>query len=191
MIRYRTESFSGEGERNAASIMAFETKELGNTDILEYLRIHELEDSPLASKMEAFERELDENGFIDDMSQDDMEDFFREVLTEIQQTCGLNIRYALWLADPPVVLSPDCGYGRDLTDDFPIDAYEPGPVILSDLCYDGTLYGYEEYPTPKFSIPCAELRRQFEASSLDNQISAAAEKTGTSQTVSQNREQER
>lgn len=193
MIRYRTESFGGSiyghGERDAAAVMAFETKELGNTDILEYLRTSVLKDSSLAAKMKDFERELEENYCIDDMSLDDMEGFFKEVLAEIKNESGHNIRYALWLADPPVVLSPDCGYGRDLTDDFPVDAYETGPVILSDLGYDGTLYGYEEYPEPKFSIACAELRRQV--SSLDNQISAASAKTGTAEPVNQAKEQER
>lgn len=191
MIRYRTESFSGTGERDAAAVMAFETKELGNTDILEYLRTYVLEDSSLAAKMKDFERELEENYCIDDMSLDDMEGFFKEVLAEIKNETGHNIRYALWLADPPVVLSPDCGYGRDLTEDYPIDAYETGPIILSDLGYDGTLYGYEDYPTPVFSIECAELRRQIESSSLDNKISAAASKTETLHTLTQNHEQER
>lgn len=195
MIRYRTESFGGSvygyGERDAAAVMAFETKELGNTDILEYLCAHALADCPLVSKMQGFVRELEENYCIDDMSLDDMEGFFKEALEEIDRLYGVNIRYALWLADPPVVLSPDCGYGRDLTDDFPIDAYETGPIILSDLGYDGTLYGYEEYPTPKFSIECAELRHQLELPSLDNQISFATVKSRTVERANQVREQER
>lgn len=37
MLRYRTETFSGIGPRDAAEVMAFETFELGNTDIPEYL----------------------------------------------------------------------------------------------------------------------------------------------------------
>ena len=37
LVRYRTEAFSGTGERDAAEVMAFETFTLGNVDILQTL----------------------------------------------------------------------------------------------------------------------------------------------------------
>ena len=48
-------------------------------------------------------------------------------------------------------------YGKDLTTGSYIDAYEPSPVILTDLGYDGTLYGYDHEPHPEKEIPFREF----------------------------------
>lgn len=37
-------------------------------------------------------------------------------------------------------------YGRDMGDDEDFDSYQVGPVVLSDLGFDGALYGYTEIP---------------------------------------------
>ena len=154
MLRYRTETFSGEGFRDAAEVMAFETFELGNTDIPEYLCSHQLKGSSLAPALESITRELDDNGFVDDMSWEEKVDFFRDVLEDLSKVTGANITHALWLAGPDTVLN---FYGKDFTPDSCIDAYEPGPVILTDLGYDGTLYGYDHEPYPAKEIPFGEF----------------------------------
>lgn len=154
MLRYRTETFSGIGPRDAAEVMAFETFELGNTDIPEYLCSHQLKGSSLAPALESITKELDDNGFVDDMSWDEKVNFFREVLGDLSKVTGVNITHALWLADPNTVLN---FYGKDLTPDSYIDAYEPGPVILTDLGHDGALYGYDHDPYPAREIPFHEF----------------------------------
>ncbi len=154
MLRYRTETFSGIGPRDAAEVMAFETFELGNTDIPGYLCSHQLKGSSLAPALESITKELDDNGFVDDMSWEEKVDFFREVLEDLSKVTGVNISHALWLADPDTVLN---FYGKDLTPGSYIDAYEPGPVVLTDLGHDGTLYGYDHDPYPAREIPFHEF----------------------------------
>lgn len=154
MLRYRTETFSGIGPRDAAEVMAFETFELGNTDIPVYLCSHQLKGSSIAPSLQSITRELDDNGFVDDMSWEEKVDFFREVLEDLSKVTGVNITHALWLADPDTVLN---FYGKDLIPDSYVDAYEPGPVILTDLGHDGTLYGYDHEPYPEKEIPFEEF----------------------------------
>lgn len=144
-VRYRTEAFSGTGERVAAEVMAFETFELGNTDILEYLSRNILKNPDSIEKCNSFIRELEDNGFVDDMPTDDKTEFFRQVLAEVEKETGVAVKYALWLADKNAVTNR-AWYGRDMVHDEDFDCYEVGPVILSDLGYDGTLYGYTEMP---------------------------------------------
>lgn len=163
MLRYRTETFSGIGPRDAAEVMAFETFELGNTDIPEYLCSHQLKSSSIAPALESITKELDENGFVDDMSWEEKVDFFREVLGDLSKVISVNISHALWLADPDTVLN---FYGKDLTTGSYIDAYEPGPVVLTDLGHDGTLYGYDHDPYPAREIPFHEFTQLVK---LDNE----------------------
>lgn len=146
-VRYRTEAFSGLQERAAAEVMAFETFELGNVDILETLvsgvlagRSHEMVERCLQMI-----DELNRNGFVDDMGQKEKVGFFQEVLSEIERSTGVQVRYALWLADIETVTNREW-YGRDMADDLDFDSYEIGPVVLSELGSDGTLYGYPDLP---------------------------------------------
>ena len=161
MVRYRTEDYSGSGIRTAVEVMAFEIFELSNIDILKTLLDSQLLNKqpitdptvwgdgsyyksllssdwwrmPTAEKAVCVMDEIEENGGIDDMSEDDRAAFIRELLTSIKASTGYDVRYALWLADEKVV--------RDYYGAENIDAYETGPVVLSDLGHDGTLYGYE------------------------------------------------
>lgn len=146
LIRYRTEAFSGSGERDAATVMAFETLELGNTDILETLCDGLLQGAgALFDMCKSLIRELEDNGFIDDMSFDDVVAFYKDVLSEVELRTGHKVQYALWLADKETVT--DCRwYGRDMVDDGDYESYIVGPVVLSELGFDGTLYGYTELP---------------------------------------------
>ena len=143
--RYRTESFSGSQIRDAAEVMAFETFFLGNTDTLEYLRDTVLGGTPLGDRCTAMIRELEDYGFVDDLSTDDKEQFFRDVLAEVRSYTGIDVKYALWLADKSVATDRRF-YGRDMADEEDFDCYEVGPVILTDLGREGTLYGYPELP---------------------------------------------
>lgn len=141
-VRYRTETFSGLQERDAAEVMAFETFELGNTDILEHVSQNLLKDPKLIEMCASFVRELEDNGFVGDMGPDKV-NFFREVLADIAKETGISVKYALWLADLPTVFD---FYGKDMFDENDYDSYEVGPVVLTDLGYDGTLYGYTKMP---------------------------------------------
>ncbi len=155
LVRYRTEAFSGSGERDAASVMAFETLELGNTDILETLCDGPLQGAgALRDRCRSLIRELEDNEFIDDMSFTDMVSFYKEVLAEIEKRTGYAVKYALWLADKETVTDRRW-YGRDMADDDDFESYVVGPVVLSELGFDGTLYGYTELPVSlEMQIEC-------------------------------------
>jgi len=144
-VRYRTESFSGLQERDAAEVMAFETFTLGNTDILECIRDTMLSGNPVCETINAFIDGLDRNGYVDDMPILEQIDFFHKILEEIKKATCIEVNYVLWLADKSTVQN---FYGKYMTDENDYDAYQVGPVILSDLGYDGTLYGYTELPEP-------------------------------------------
>ncbi len=159
-VRYRTEAFSGTGERVAAEVMAFETFQLGNTDILETLAESVLKDrGEITGRCWSLVKELNNNGFVDDMNEDDQAAFMQSVLEEIKQVTGVDVRYALWLADKDVVTNRKW-YGRDMFDDDDFDCYEVGPVVLSELGFDGTLYGYEEMPV-RLEDRAEELRERL------------------------------
>ena len=144
MIRYRTEDFSGSGIRDAASVMAYEVLILGNPDILTTLSSGILKErGEISAKLANLAGELTRNGFIDDMSFDDAQAFFQNVLKEIHSITGQEIRYALWLSDIDTVMDH---YGPHLQNEYDADAYETGNVILSDLGQDGALYGYTDLP---------------------------------------------
>ena len=83
----------------------------------------------------------------------------KDVLSEIKVKTGHDIKYALWLADEKTVFN---FYGRDMAGNTlgqDYDAYEIGPIILSDLGFDGTLYGYTDFPEPVLvkKLPIDEL----------------------------------
>lgn len=145
-IRYRTEDFSGSMVRDAASVMAYETFELGNIDILEYLRDNFLKDPALIEKVSAFIDEINENGYVDDFSDDDRIQFFHELLDEVEKETGVPVKYALWLTDLDSLTDKEHFYGKYVECPENIDSYEVGPIILSELDCDGTLYGYTDLP---------------------------------------------
>lgn len=160
-IRYRTEAFSGQQYRDAAEVMAFETFEMGNVDMLETLSKGVLKDSVVLQQCANFINEIDRNGFVDDFSPEDGVEFFKKVLSEIQRVTGHDIKYALWLADLDTVKS---FYGQDMASEDDYDAYEVGQVVLSDLGSDGTLYGYANFPRP-ISL---EEKTYFHVTLMDN-----------------------
>ena len=141
-MRYRTETFSGSGERSAVNVMSFEIFELGNTDIFDTLKNGILKENKICKEFDKFEEELIENGYIDDFSEDDRIAFMKKIIETIKETTGKEIRYALWLADIDTVKSMYNGCEIN----YDIDSYQEGNIVLSELGYDGTLYGYENMP---------------------------------------------
>ena len=158
-IMYRTESYSGAGERSAREVIAFEAGELNNADILETLLESGLitdtpSDNPnakntpwwdksIADKARCMIKEIDEEGFVDDMDEDDFLAVADEILASVKEKTGKDIKFALWLCDKEAIATH---YGKDMCDEYDYSAYEVGPVILSDLGTDGKLFGYEVMP---------------------------------------------
>lgn len=145
MIRYRTESFSGLGYRDAVSVMYFETFELMNTDILLTLKEKKLIKGALLSEAERYIYCL-QNSTSEVFNEEEGKRFFEEVLRQIFEITGKDIRYVLWLADKETVFD---FYGKDMVSESDFEQYETdGAIVLSELGYDGTLYGYEKEPCP-------------------------------------------
>lgn len=139
MNRYRSENFSGSMVRGIYEVMRFEIFELGNTDILEHIMQYFVHIPDVIDRLRNVIEELQNNGYVDDFPEQDQTVFLSDLVSELNSELGANIRYALWLADKATVIEQ---YGTE------IDEYEVGSVVLSDLGYDGTLYGYEECPEP-------------------------------------------
>ena len=73
-------------------------------------------------------------------------EFFKDVLAEIKQITGKDVRYCLWLCDAKEDLQ-EYDLHNELTDDD-IDVYEESDIVLSDTGTSGKLYGYETMPEP-------------------------------------------
>lgn len=154
-IKYRTESFSGAEIRDVTDIICYEVSELGNTDILETLSQGLLKGTPCGEKAEVLIEHVAQYGTAPDAL---VREFCAETLKAIKEKTGRDIQYALWLASREDVLNnfwrwANGAYQDDdpcpVPEPWDIDAYEIGPVILSESDGDGgTLCGYEQYPTP-------------------------------------------
>lgn len=148
-IRYRTESFLGTGERDIVDVMWFETFELGNVDILRTLQEGVLKDNQICEEFERIIEYLQgDSDSIAYSTEEEQKEFFQNIVKEINKVTGYDLKYCLWLANKETVLETDGGYGAYIETEADIDAYKVGPVVLSELGYDGTLYGYEKYPEP-------------------------------------------
>ena len=139
MIGYRDESYGGSGVRDAAEVVMFEIFELGNTDILSYC-LPQLPTSPFVHAAKKIEWEIGEYGYVNDMSERAQRGFAIRLLREMSELDGVEIKYALWLTSKKAALKY---YGGN-----PLP-YETGPVVLSDLGYEGRLFGYAKYPIVK------------------------------------------
>jgi len=137
MIRYRSEDTYGEGHRDIVEVMEYETFELENTDIIDTLGSTYFSDDSLESL--TF-RSLVGNQFCSELTALDSTTFCERVLELLNRKTGKDLKYCLWLADLEAVL--------ELYEGVNVDAYETSGVVLSDLGYDGSLYAYEELPTP-------------------------------------------
>lgn len=144
MLQCRTEDFSGSNIRLAKEVIRFEIFELGNIDILQTLKNSILKETKFSYKFDLLINEIYDNGFIDDMFIDEQLDFCQSILNEINHILNKNIKYALWLANENIIKN----YYKGKT----IDYYETTNIILSNLGQEGILYGYEYFPTKKYSI---------------------------------------
>lgn len=146
MIEYRSEKIYGDGSRDIRKVMQYEIFELGNPDILKtLLNPISSADSLLADEMARIIRDILQSGYVEDMFEDEKENFCERVVQTLNSIHHKNLTYCLWLADYDVVMER-YGDGQLLAED--IDAYETTDVILSDLGIDGRLYAYERNPKP-------------------------------------------
>ena len=142
-MMYRTETYSGSLERRFAYVLQFEVFVLGNTHIFDELIQNELVgNADLAAHMKRMVKELEENGYVDDMPEPDQLEFLEEVRLDISAQTGRDIQYALWLADRACVQKFYGGTDHDM------ECYEISDVVLSNLEDSGILFGYVSEPHP-------------------------------------------
>ena len=131
-ILYRSES-SLNSERDAISVMKFEIEELENEDIFDYV----LDNYKLSKQLKN-----DIKNYIDDR-EGNLKNILENILFELKKQTGKNIKYVLWLAEKDTVIDMYDG------EENGIDVYETKDgVVLSDLGYDGILFGFEKLPKP-------------------------------------------
>lgn len=141
---YRSEIPFGEGYRNILDVMTHEIYELNNTDILETLKNTILkQEKKLVNDINEILDDIEKNIFFENHCEYDIREFMKECLKMINKKYKKDIKYCLWLADKNVVIDY---YGKGKLSEDDIDKYQVSDIILSDLGYDGRLYGYEEYP---------------------------------------------
>lgn len=147
-ILYRTESCYGSGIRDVQEIMKYEIFELMNTDILETLKRTIFKNDEFAKTWIEHVIEWcqgnDEHDYSEEANQND---FCKWLIKYLNFKTNKNIQYALWLAEKEAVMDKEI-YGAYLESEEDVDAYEIGDILLSDIGYDGRLYGYENYPEP-------------------------------------------
>lgn len=155
--KYRTEAFFGSGVRDAVEVMAFEINTLGNTDILRTLGTGLLQGTETGKEMLSIAEQLDADGEgAEDLFY--IKDLCREALKAIEAKTGVQVKYALWLAEYDDVLTHFWAWAFGASgatksvpkpEDGEIEAYEIGPVILSaGDGAGGMLYGYSNMPHP-------------------------------------------
>lgn len=138
-LMYRTEMSDSRTE-DPVDVISFEIGEMKNTDILEYCRDHY--DLPRILKQninDFIEKELDETPAEDEV----LRYMIKEILGCVEDDTGTVINYVLWLADKDSVIE---NYEGDEKEIFAYDTTEG--VVLSDLGYNGMLWGFTEEPEP-------------------------------------------
>lgn len=135
-IMYRSEDSYGSGVRDILDIMTFEIYELKNIDILEYTLEHYLQNSNIKETVENMIAD------IEIFNEEEVYKVCKLIINEINKQTDHNLKYALWLAEYDAVSNI---YSFD---ESSIEAYNTSDIILSDLGYDGILFGYDEEPEP-------------------------------------------
>lgn len=135
-IMYRSEDSYGSGVRDILDIMVFEIYELKNIDILEYTLDHYLQNSNIKETVENMIAD------IEIFNEEEIYKVCKLIINEINKQTDHNLKYALWLAEYDAVSNI---YSFD---ESSIEAYNTSDIILSDLGYDGILFGYDEEPEP-------------------------------------------
>ena len=138
-VMFRTEMSDSRTEE-PIDVISFEIGEMKNTDILEYCRDHYDLPRILKQNIDDFiEKELDETDADDEV----LRYMIKEILGCVEDDTGIQINYVLWLADEDSVIE---NYEGDEKEIFAYDTTDG--VILSDLGYDGMLWGFTEEPEP-------------------------------------------
>lgn len=139
--------------KDAVDVISFEINELKNTDTITYIYKHYANNKEKILKaIPKKEQTAYKNAFrlmkktyeginIMETKEFNTERFVKTMLSIVEISTGVKVKYVLWLASKNAVLNL---YSHGNTN---INEYEVGDVILSDLGYDGTLYGYANIPT--------------------------------------------
>ena len=135
-VMYRSEDSYGSGVRDILDIMTFEIYELKNIDILEYTLEHYLQNSNIKETVENMIADIEL------FNEEEIYKVCKLIINEINKQTDHNLKYALWLAEYDAVSNI---YSFD---ESSIEAYNTSDIILSDLGYDGVLFGYDEEPEP-------------------------------------------
>ena len=141
-LEYRSEQAFGSGIRTIADVLWFEIHELGNYDMLEDIR-KRLSDANLIDTLNGYLIEMVEDGFVDDMSEEELKTFYQKCLNDINHSHKKKYKYCLWLAEKDTVIDYYLQNGTGYAD---VCAYEISDFILTDLGYDGRLYFFEKMP---------------------------------------------
>ena len=137
---YRNDNYGTIGApRDPVSVIAFETGELGNTDILDYCLAcygsrmrKETADIIGKAAAEVQDGSIDESG---------MEEIAKTLVAELERIWRVKIRRVMWLADYDTVADMYCDDGSETKN---IKAYETSDYVLCDLGGDGVLFAYPE-----------------------------------------------
>lgn len=175
-IGYRTEAFFGERYRNAASVMAHETFVLDNTDILNYLISSNLVGQGTKDYLQVYVTLMEEGRLIytgydtdyEEMlyryrkNEEDRIEFFQDILDDIKNRKGIDIKYVLWLCDSPEDVFNSYNVEQNISiADIEFDGYLRSDVILSDIGTEGKLCGYEKEPKPVTRVRFEKNRNSF------------------------------
>lgn len=150
ICRYRTDTFGSSQCYDPAKVMEYETMELQNSDIPLYLSNTILQNNPISQKLRDIVKWLDDEIEFLPFDIDNTElslQFWKQVVIEIERETQTPLNFVLWLADIDAVTDADF-YGKYITSEADIDTYQIGSIVLAELGYDGTLYGYSEKPQP-------------------------------------------
>mgnify|MGYP004628964953 CR=1 FL=1 len=147
---YRCDYLFGSGVLDVKDIIAYEIFELCNTDILDTLAEGLLKNSTLEETLkrlsEIISQDIEDTEF-DEFINKAYEDykfsygFVQDLLDEIKNVTGKDIKYAVWLCDTKEDVQRYAINEKIPEED--IDEYNISSVILSDIGKDGKLYGYE------------------------------------------------
>lgn len=130
---YRSEECFGSGVREIKAVIAYETSELGNSDIWEYC-LEKYQLSPRTRQLAAgIISTLDAGGCVFEL----LDEAIESLILDLTSSFGFEPRYCVWLSDYDSV---SYYYGK------PTTKCQPSSAILSDLEDEGTLYAYFDEP---------------------------------------------
>lgn len=130
---YRSEECYGSGERDIRKVIAYETNELGNTDIWHYCMARYELSMETKDKINEILNDLHNRSIYER----DMKEAIDLLIEDLTRIFGVEPRYCLWLTD-----FDTC---RDFYGD-PTTKCLPSNIIISDLYEDGKLFAYHDMP---------------------------------------------